>query len=244
MQVPRGLIGQQKIWLMNDGPRNSHQLLLPTRELVREQILLPNNIEPIQRISHQSLPLRLRNVLVRQRQIDIFRYGQIIQQVIALKYHSNSSPRELGPLFAIHRVNSIASEIKLSSPLIVQHGQDIEQRRFPRPRWTHHSYKFAFPDRKIDASQHPRLRMARLVAPFQLFQLNHSLLRFKTSLDLTRTGDRNGSMCSASLFSPQSLNRISGGRALRRNQPRDTCRNNQPHSRSGKDHGVLPASSI
>ena len=75
----------------------------------------------------QVSDLLRRQVDLIQRCIDLeqFADGQIVQQVIALKHHSNSSPREFSPLFPIHRMNRITSEIKLSPPLIVQHRQHI-----------------------------------------------------------------------------------------------------------------------
>ena len=45
MQVAGWLIGQDQLGLSHDGPGHCDELLLPTRELVRIQILFPDNLK-------------------------------------------------------------------------------------------------------------------------------------------------------------------------------------------------------
>src|SRR5580698_6430242 len=48
MQIAGGFIGQDDFGTRNDGPRDSHQLLLAARKLVRIEILLAYNLKPVQ----------------------------------------------------------------------------------------------------------------------------------------------------------------------------------------------------
>src|ERR1039457_943135 len=81
VKVARRLVGQQERRLVNYGAGDSHQLLLASRELARVQILLGNDLKAIQRVGHKALPLAARNVLVREREIDVFLNGEIVEQV-------------------------------------------------------------------------------------------------------------------------------------------------------------------
>src|ERR1700745_3221855 len=114
MQISRRLIGKQKIGLVNDRPSDPNQLLLAAGELIRKQILLAYDVEPVERVRNQSLTLRLRNVLVGKRQIAILRHRQVVQQVVALEHHAYPAPGKIRSLLAIHRMYGMIGKIKLA----------------------------------------------------------------------------------------------------------------------------------
>ena len=57
VQIPRGLIRQQQRRLVNHRARNAHQLLLSAGKLRRIQIFLADNLEAVERVSHEPLTL-------------------------------------------------------------------------------------------------------------------------------------------------------------------------------------------
>ena len=89
VQIARGLICQQQSWLVNHSARDADQLLLPALELAGIEIFFGNDLELVQCVSHHALPLRFRNVLVGQRQVNVFLNGQVVEQVVALEDHSD-----------------------------------------------------------------------------------------------------------------------------------------------------------
>ncbi len=105
MKVSRRLIRQQQRRFVNHRSGNANQLLLPTRELVGEQILLANDVEPIQRVRHQGLALGARNVFVGEGQIDVFGYGEIVEKMVALEDHADAAARQVSALLAMERVD-------------------------------------------------------------------------------------------------------------------------------------------
>src|SRR5580704_714135 len=105
---------------MDDGPRNSHQLLLPAGKLAGIQILFGDNLETIQSIGYKALPPGSRNVLIGKREIDILLHRQVVEEVIALKDHSDVELGKLASLFALHVVHGLLAEPVFTSPLVVE----------------------------------------------------------------------------------------------------------------------------
>ena len=105
MQIAGRLVGQQQRRFVNDSPRNANQLLLSAGKLVGIQVLLGDNLKMVERFGHHALPLTAWDVLVRQRQVDVFLHGQVVEQVIALEDHSDVALGQLGAIFALHQVH-------------------------------------------------------------------------------------------------------------------------------------------
>ena len=77
-------------------------------------------------VGNHCLALRAGNVLIGQREVDIFCNCQIVQQVIALEDHADSLPRQLRALLAIHGMDGHACEIKFAAPLVIEHCQNMK----------------------------------------------------------------------------------------------------------------------
>src|SRR5216684_7220889 len=94
-RLPVGSSAKQQRRLMDDGPCDPYQLLLPARELAWVQVLLGDNLETIRRIGDKALQLATWDVFVRERQIDVFQHREIVEQVITLKNHADILLRHL-----------------------------------------------------------------------------------------------------------------------------------------------------
>ena len=54
------------------GARDGHQLLLTAGQLVREQVLLADHLEPVEHVADEAVALRFLDIAVGQRNIEIF----------------------------------------------------------------------------------------------------------------------------------------------------------------------------
>ena len=66
------------------------------------------------------MALRLLNVFVGKRQVEVFCHGKIVEQVIALEDESDVLLVELRPLLAVHLVDRLSREVVLARPLVVE----------------------------------------------------------------------------------------------------------------------------
>src|SRR5258708_13566942 len=192
MQIASRLIGEQKLRLVNHGTRHAYQLLLSARKLVGMKIFLRHNLEAIQGIGHQALPLPARNILIRKRQINIYLNREIVEQMVAVENHAHIPLRQFGPLLALQMMNRFLAKPVLTGPLVVQKREHVKQRRLPCSRRSHHGNKFSLLNLQIHAAQHPRIARASLVVAFDIFQLDHftldSMLRDSYSYLSATTG--------------------------------------------------------
>src|SRR5690348_13874827 len=138
---------------MNHSTRDANELLLSTGKLAREEILFRHDLKAIERIRHHTLALMSRDVLIGKREVDILRDGEIIEQVITLKNHSDVAFGEFRAYFPLHAVNSALAEPVFAIPTVVEKRQDAEQRGFARARRTHDGDELAFLDFQVDAAQ-------------------------------------------------------------------------------------------
>src|SRR5262245_3111577 len=89
MQIARRLVGQNEFRFGDDGAGHGHKLLLPTGQLAGEQVFLPDDLETVQRVSHDSLALRPFDVTIRKRDVEILRDSQIVEQMKLLEDKTN-----------------------------------------------------------------------------------------------------------------------------------------------------------
>src|SRR5581483_3497644 len=71
MKIPGWLVGEKQGRLVDHGAGDSHKLLLSPRKLAGVQILFSHDLKSIQRVGHQPLALATRDVLVRERKVNI-----------------------------------------------------------------------------------------------------------------------------------------------------------------------------
>ena len=92
------------------------ELLLPSGELAGIQIFLRHDLEAIESVGDQALPLTARNVFIRKRQVDVFLNGEVVEQVIALEDHSDILLRQFAPLLAFQLVDGLLAEPVFARP--------------------------------------------------------------------------------------------------------------------------------
>src|SRR5207253_11276255 len=110
----------QERGFVNDGAGDSNQLLLSAGKLARVQIFFGNDLETIESVRYEALPLVACNVFVREWQVDVLLHGQIVEQVIALKNHTDIFLRQFPPSFSFQVVRSLIAEPVLARPLVVE----------------------------------------------------------------------------------------------------------------------------
>ena len=106
---------------------DSHQLLLAAGKLAGIQVFLGHDLEAIECVGDQALPLTARNVFIRERQINVFLNREVVEQVIALEDHPDILLRQLAPLLAFQIVNRFFAKPVLACPLVVEKGKHVEQ---------------------------------------------------------------------------------------------------------------------
>src|SRR6185436_13615653 len=105
MQVSGRLIGEDHPGTGNYRARDSNQLLLPAGELVRIEILLADDLKPVNDVGDNALAIRFFDIPVGQRNLEILVDGQMIEEVIALKNESDVLIAQVGAVFWLQPVN-------------------------------------------------------------------------------------------------------------------------------------------
>ena len=85
MQVAGGFVGEDQLRIGNDRAGYSDKLLLSAGQLVGEQVLLADNVKPVERIRDYPLALALSEIAVGERDVQILGDGQVVQQMVTLK---------------------------------------------------------------------------------------------------------------------------------------------------------------
>ncbi len=76
---------------------------------------------------------------------------------------------QVGALAAIHAVGGFVVEPVLAQPLIVEQGENIEERGFARAGRPHDGEEFALFDFEIDAAEDPGLAGSGFVTALDIF---------------------------------------------------------------------------
>src|SRR5215472_2018606 len=108
---------------MNDRASYTDELLLSSGKLAGKQVFLGHNLKAIERIRHHPLPLLVRNVLIRKRQVDVFAYREVVEKVVALKDHAYVALGEIGALLALHFVDGLLAKPIFALPAIIEQRQ-------------------------------------------------------------------------------------------------------------------------
>src|SRR5688572_32877003 len=78
VQVTGRFIGEDHLRIRNNSSRHCHELLLSTRKLIREKILLADNLEPIEDIANHTLPIRSFDVSIGERYVQVLVHRQMV----------------------------------------------------------------------------------------------------------------------------------------------------------------------
>src|SRR5437588_13068236 len=110
MQVSGGLVGQDQLGISSHRARHSHQLLLSTGKLVGIKVFFSHDLEAVQDVSHHGGALGARYVPVRKRDVNIFLYRQVVEQMVALKNKTDISAVQLCALLAVQLVDRLLQQ--------------------------------------------------------------------------------------------------------------------------------------
>src|SRR5581483_9946435 len=89
IQVASGFICQQNPWTAYYGSGYRYLLLLSTGKLTRTALCLVNKFHLFESFLHALLANGRFQILISERLLDIFKYGQIAEKVETLKYKSD-----------------------------------------------------------------------------------------------------------------------------------------------------------
>src|SRR5450755_1707644 len=143
MKISSGLIGEKQLRMQDHRAGHANELLLASGKLIGKQIFLADDVEAVERIADQADALFVGNVLVGERHLEIFKHGQVVDQVIALEHKSDVGFVQLVASFVVQLVNGFAQKKIFAAPGAVQHADNAEQRGFPGARRPHDGYKLA-----------------------------------------------------------------------------------------------------
>src|SRR5215217_3979398 len=154
VQVARRLVGEDYLRIGDDRPRHRDELLLTARQLIRVEILLPHDRELVEDVADHALALRLLDVAVGERDVEILVDREMVEQVVALKDEADVLLVQLGPIFRGELVHRLIEEVILAGPGTVVHPDDVQERRFAGPRRPHDRDELPLFHIDVDAAQH------------------------------------------------------------------------------------------
>src|SRR5690349_12025324 len=163
VQVARRLVGEEERGAGDDGAGDANELLLAAGELAREEVLLADDAEPVERVGDERLPLRLAHAAVLERDVEVLGDGEVVEEVVLLEDEADVAAAERGAVLEAHAVHRVAAEVELAVPLVVEEAHDGEQRRLAGAGGPHDGHELARLDVERDAAEHPALAGADVV---------------------------------------------------------------------------------
>ena len=214
-RLPVGSSASKSLRARNHRPRHPDELLLAARKLIRVEVLLAHDAEAVERVGHQRLPLRRRQIAIAERHLQVLRDRQIVEQVVLLEDEADGAARELGALLRAQGLHLLAVQFVLAGPGLVEHAQDGQERRLARAGRAHDGDEVAVGDVEVDAPQEEELTCALLHRLLDVAQLDHlrDLQRIAAKAMQTRRAD------------------------LRRCEPYDDCAQERHHSARSAEAG-------
>src|SRR5579872_1859149 len=80
VQVAGRLVRENQFWILNHRAGDADELLLSAGELAREQIFFADDVEFVESVANHTDTLFVRDIFVRQRNFEIFKHGEIVDQ--------------------------------------------------------------------------------------------------------------------------------------------------------------------
>jgi hypothetical protein len=160
VKVARRLIRQDDFGARDDGARDGDELLLSAGQLVRIQVLLADDCELVEDVAHHAFPLRLLDVAVRERDVEVFVDREVIEQVVALKHEADVLLVQLGAILGRELVHRLVEKVVLPRPRAVVHADDVQQRRLSGARRPHDGDELPLLHIQVDPAQHVRAARA------------------------------------------------------------------------------------
>ena len=130
IQVTGGLVGEDELGVGDDGTGDGHTLLLTARELLREVLGAMLDGHALHDGVHTLLALTGGDVHVTQRQLNVLKHIQLVDEVEALEHKADVALAELGAVLLLEIADFLAEEFVLALGGVVQKAKDVEQGGF------------------------------------------------------------------------------------------------------------------
>ncbi len=176
MEAAGWLIGENELGITDDGASDSDELLLTAGELVWVESFLADDLETVEDIGDHTVALGFFDVAVGKREIEVFRNGQIIEQMILLKNEANVFLVQLNALAIVEPMDFVIGKLKVALPGAVEHSNDAHERGLACAGWPHNGDEFALTDFEVDPAQDPRFASAGFIKLFDIDHSNHVCL--------------------------------------------------------------------
>src|SRR5206468_6764583 len=171
-------VGEQKLGLSNNRPRNTNELLLPAGKLTRIQILFANDLETVERVSHERSALTLAVAAIGERDIEVLVNREVVEQMILLEHEADLLVPQRGAFLRLQMMNRGFAQKIFTAPAVVVHSENVQQRGFACARRPHDRDKVAFLNVQIDLAQDvKKLLLRQRIAAFQISKLDHCKIR-------------------------------------------------------------------
>src|SRR5712692_1240154 len=179
VQVSRRLVREDDLRARHHRARHRHQLLLAAGELARVEILLAHDVEAVEDVGHDRLPLAPLHVAVGERHLEVLVDGEVVEQVVALEDEADVALLQLEPVLFSQAVDGLVEEDELARERPVVHAQDVEEGGLARSRRAHDRHELAGSHLGVDAAQDVDLSAPLVVGLLEIAKLDHALLQTK-----------------------------------------------------------------
>ena len=154
IEVAGGFVGDDQRGIGGDGPGNAHPLLLSAGQLSGTMIQPARQAHQFQSGQHLLFSLGGGHWQQEQRQLDVFIRRQHWQQMIELEDEPHVAGSPGGELGLAHVGDELIGH--LDPPLAggVEAGNQVQQGRFARTRWTHQRQKLSLGHIQVEILQH------------------------------------------------------------------------------------------
>jgi len=129
---------------------------LPPGQLVRVEVLLSDDREPVEDVAHHALALRFLDVAVGERNVEVLVDREVIEQVIALEHEPDVLLVEPRAILRRELVYRLIEEVVLAGPRAVVHADDVQERGLAGAGRPHDGDELAVLHIEVDAAQHVR----------------------------------------------------------------------------------------
>src|SRR5437667_2649861 len=129
------LVGENKRWTVRQRARYSHTLLLPARELGRTMALAVAQTDVGEELRRPLSSLFAWHLCLRHRQRDVLESGKNRHQVESLKNEADVVQPKRGRLPVAHVVDPFPPDLDRSGRWLIDHANEIQQRRLTTSRW-------------------------------------------------------------------------------------------------------------
>jgi hypothetical protein len=129
-------------------------------------------VKAVESVTDEALALFARNIFVGKRKLEIFEYGEIVDEVIALEDETDIGFVEFVAIFDAEFVDGFAIEKIFAGPGAIEHAENAEQRGFACAAGAHDGDEFAGGDVQGDAAEDEEFAAAGIVGFFEMVETN------------------------------------------------------------------------